>query len=95
LKTGETAWSQRNKEGAVRGSVIGVDGRLILLDERSGSVAVAAASPDGWKELGRMEFPERTKMETTDNMVWTHPVIANGNLYLRDHDLLFCLDLTK
>ena len=95
LKTGETAWSQRNRDGAVSGSIFGIDGRLILLDERSGTVAVAAASPEGWKELGRMSFPERTKIETVDNMVWTHPVVAGGKLYLRDHDLLFCYDLTK
>ena len=95
LKTGETAWSQRNKDGAARGSTFGIDGRLILLDERTGTVAVAAASPEGWKEYGRMEFPERTKIQTVDNLVWTHPVVANGKLYLRDHDLLFCYDLTK
>jgi len=68
---------------------------LILIDERSGTIAVASASPDGWKELGKMEFPERTKIQTTDNMVWTHPVIADGKLFLRDHDLLFCYDLKK
>ncbi|MDR0573579.1 MAG: PQQ-binding-like beta-propeller repeat protein [Tannerella sp.] len=95
LTTGETAWRQRNKEGVVRGCVVGVDGRLIFLDERSGTFAVVTASPEGWKEVGRMEFPERTNMRTTDNMVWTHPVIANGNIFLRDHDLLFCFDLTK
>lgn len=93
--TGQRVWSQRNREGVMRGSVVGIENHLILLDERTGTFAVAAASPDGWKELGRMAFPERTKMQTTDNMVWAHPVIAGGKLYLRDHDLLFCLDLTK
>ncbi len=95
LKTGETAWSLRNKEGVNRGAVLGVDGHLILLDERSGMVGVIAASPDGWKELGKMDFPERTQIQTTDNMIWAHPVVSHGKLYLRDHDLLFCYDLTK
>jgi outer membrane protein assembly factor BamB len=95
LATGEQAWKQRNREGAVRGAALGVGNRLILLDERSGAMAVAAASPEGWKELGRMDFPERTQMKTTDNMVWAHPVVAGGKLYVRDHDLLHCLDLTK
>lgn len=93
--TGEKVWSQRNREGVTRGSVIGVDNHLILLDERSGMSAVIAATPEGWNELGRMELPERTKIQTTDNMVWAHPVISGGKLYLRDHDLLFCFDLTK
>jgi outer membrane protein assembly factor BamB len=95
LKTGEKVWSRRNKDGVVRGSITGVDNHLILLDERSGTFAVAAASPEGWKELGRMELPERTQMQTIDNMTWAHPVIADGKLYLRDHDLLFSFDLTK
>ncbi|MDR2928761.1 MAG: PQQ-like beta-propeller repeat protein [Cytophagaceae bacterium] len=93
--TGEKVWGQRNRDGAIRGSVLGVDGHLILLDERTGTIAIAEASPKGWKEVGRMDFPERTKMQTTDNMVWAHPVIAGGKLYLRDHDMLLCLDLTK
>lgn len=97
LATGERVWNKRNKasEGVVRGSVIGVDNHLILLDERTGTSAVIAASPEGWKELGQMELPERTQIQTTDNMVWAHPVIAGGKLYLRDHDLLFCFDLKK
>ena len=95
LQTGERAWSQRNSEGAVRGCVLGVEGRLLLLDERSGTMAVIAASPDGYKEFGMMAFPERTTISTKDNLVWPHPVVANGNLYVRDHDLLFCFDLKK
>jgi hypothetical protein len=42
-----------------------------------------------------MEIPERTEMPTMDNMVWAHPVVAHGKLYIRDHDLLFCFDLRK
>jgi hypothetical protein len=25
--------------------------------------------------------------------IWTPPVVANGKLYLRDQDLLFCFDV--
>ena len=98
LQTGENVWST-GRTGEItnfsKGAALAVNDRLILLEEKSGLLAVAAASTDGWKEFGRMEIPERTEMETRDNMVWTHPVVANGKLYLRDHDLLFCFDLTK
>lgn len=94
MKTGEQVWTQRIKEVG-KGSVFAVNDRLLLLDERTGLLTVVAASTDGWKEFGRMKFQERTQMQTMDNMVWTHPVVANGKLYLRDHDLLFCFDLTK
>ena len=95
LKTGESAWSQRNREGVTKGCIIGVAGHLIIVDERSGTIVVASASTEGWSELGRMEFPERTQIQTMDNMVWAHPVIGEGKLFLRDHDLLFCYDLTQ
>jgi len=96
FKTGENVWST-GRTGEVtnfsKGAVLAVNDRLILQEEKSGLLAVIAASSDGWKEFGRLEFPERTQMETKDNMVWTHPVIAHGKLYVRDHDLLFCFDL--
>ena len=94
LKTGETIWKEKIKEVG-KGAVLAVNDRLLLLDERTGLVTVVAASPDGWKEFGRMVIPGRTEMETKDNMIWVHPVVANGKLYIRDHDLLFCFDLKK
>ncbi|MDR2586415.1 MAG: PQQ-binding-like beta-propeller repeat protein [Prevotellaceae bacterium] len=95
FETGEAIWStgRSGEIGIGKGAVLGVGDRLICQEERSGLLAVAEASPDGWKELGRMPFPERTQIVTTDNMVWTHPVVSHGKLYLRDHDLLFCYDL--
>ena len=92
LNTGETVWNEQNSE-VTKGALLAVNDRLILQNEKGGMLTVVAASPNGWKEFGRMEFPERTKITTMDNSVWTHPVVANGKLYLRDHDLLFCFDL--
>jgi len=94
FKTGETVWKERINE-LLKGAVLGVNDRLIVQNERDGLLAVIAASPTGWKEFGRMKFPERTTIQTTDNMVWTHPVVADGKLFLRDHDLLFCFDLKQ
>jgi outer membrane protein assembly factor BamB len=94
FKTGEIVWRER-PDGVRKGSVIAVNDRLLCFDMQNGTLAVAAASPDGWKEFGRMTIPERTKISTQDNQLWTHPVVANGKLYLRDHDLLFCFDLKK
>ena len=39
-------------------------------------------------ERGRFEQPGRTKLP-----VWAHPVIANGKLYIRDQDTLFCYEV--
>lgn len=51
------------------------------------------ASTDGWKEAGRFTLPQSSALRKPSGMVWTHPVIANGRLYLRDQELLFCYDV--
>jgi outer membrane protein assembly factor BamB len=94
LKTGENVWVEKNDEVS-KGAVLAVNDRLLLMNEKGGMITVVAASPDGWKEFGRMPIPERSEIKTMDNSVWTHPVVADGKLFMRDHDLLFCFDLTK
>jgi hypothetical protein len=39
-------------------------------------------------EGGRFEQPDRS-----ESPAWTHPVIANGRLYIRDEDVLLCYDI--
>jgi hypothetical protein len=46
------------------------------------------ANPKEYLERGRFEQPDRTKQPA-----WPHPVIANGKLYVRDQDILFCYDV--
>ena len=97
FKTGDIVWSTRRAKRSDiigKGAILAVNDRLLLLEERTGLIAVIAASPDGWKEYDRMELPERTEIISNNNMVWAHPVIANGHLYIRDQDLLFSFDLT-
>ena len=96
FKTGEIVWSQKTQDAGVsKGSVFGVGDHLLLMEENSGTITVIAASPAGWKAFGKIEIPERSNMPSQDRMVWTHLVVANDKLYLRDHNLLFCFDLKK
>jgi outer membrane protein assembly factor BamB len=88
FKTGALVWSN---EGVGKGSVTAADGKLICRSEgKRGSTALVEASPDGYKELGRFDQPERGLKQA-----WPHPVVANGHLYLRDMDVLLCFDLKK
>ena len=93
FKTGEQVWSERG-EGKSKGAVHYVDGMLVCIDESEGSCFLAKASPDGFEELGRFPMPRKTKLrEGTSGKIWTHPVVVNGKLYLRDQDLVFCFDV--
>jgi len=84
-QTGEELWSERR---AQKGSLLFADGRLYLRAE-TGEVILIEPSRERFIEHGRFEQPERT-----DEPAWTHPIIANGKLYLRDQDLLLCYDIS-
>jgi outer membrane protein assembly factor BamB len=79
--TGETAWRQR---GLGHGSLLAVDGKLLLLSDR-GRLVLAAASADGYAEFGSTQLFE-TK-------TWTVPTLAGGRLYVRDEKEIVALDL--
>jgi outer membrane protein assembly factor BamB len=91
FKTGAVKWSD-NKFG--KGSVAYADGMLYHYSEKDGTVVLSEASPNGWKELSRFKIPETSKLHKGQVMYWTHPVVSNGHLYIRDQDLLFCFDVS-
>jgi alcohol dehydrogenase (cytochrome c) len=45
-------------------------------------------SPKEYLERGRFAQPDRSSLPA-----WSHPIIANGKLYVRDQDVLFCYDV--
>ena len=80
-------WQDRKLE---KGSVVYADGHLYLRGERKGTVVLIEATPQGYKEKGRFEQPERSQQNS-----WAHPVVIGGKLYLRDQDILLCYDVKK
>lgn len=90
FKTGEEVWANRDfKKGAVGYA----DGMLYCLEEGSGTVALVEATPKGWNEKGRFKLEPQSKIRSSSGRIWTHPVICNGKLYLRDQDLIYCYDV--
>ena len=90
FKTGEEVWNNR---GLGKGAVGYADGMLYCLEEGSGTVVLAEASPREWKEHGRFKLDPQTSIRSSQGKIWTHPVISNGKLYLRDQDLISCYDI--
>lgn len=93
LKTGKIVWEAKPK-GLGKGSVTCADGHLFCYTEGDGTVALLAAAPGAFKEEGRFTIPQRSKLNKP-KMAWTHPVVANGRLYLRDQEFIFCYDITE
>ena len=93
FKTGEKVWSKQG-DGIGKGAVHYADGLLYCVDENQGSVFIAEATPKEYREKGRFALPKETELRKgTNGKVWTHPVVLDGKLYLRDQDLVFCYDV--
>jgi outer membrane protein assembly factor BamB len=90
LKTGKVVWEEGDK--LEKGAITYADGELYCFGEDSGTVVLIEASPEGWKEKGRFTIPRQTQVPRRGK-IWTHPVVANGHLYLRDQDLIFCFNV--
>ena len=90
--TGKIDWQN---ESLGKGACTYVAGHLVCVDENDGTVALAKVGPDGWSEQGRFKLDPQTKIRKKDGRVWTHPVVVNGRLYLRDQDLIYCYDVKK
>jgi outer membrane protein assembly factor BamB len=85
-KTGKVKWAERK---AGKGSIAAADGRLYFRNE-GGPMILVEANPEKYVEHGRFEPAEKSGSNT-----WPHPVIANGRLYLRDQQYLFCYDVKQ
>jgi outer membrane protein assembly factor BamB len=85
LETGDIMWSERR---VPKGSIAYADGRLYYRTEDVGSLLLIEPSPKEYLERGRFEQPGRTSKPA-----WSHPVIANGKLYVRDQDTLLCYEV--
>jgi outer membrane protein assembly factor BamB len=81
--TGEVAWKDRS---VGKGSMAFADDRLYLFSEK-GVVGLAEANPAGYKEHGRFE------LKVGSSPTWSHPVVANGKLYLKDQDNIYAYDV--
>lgn len=87
FKTGKELWSERSERRAQKGSVVLADGRIYYRVE-DGTMLLVEPNATKYVEHGRFEQPDRSSQPA-----WAHPVIANGKLYLRDQDVLFCYDV--
>ncbi len=88
-ETGQLEWSERSIGPA---SLAFADGLLYLHGE-NGEVALIEASPAAYREKGRFTPPNLPKRKNEMEKSWAYPVIADGRLYIRDADTIWCYDI--
>jgi outer membrane protein assembly factor BamB len=91
--TGKIKW---NAESLGRASVTYADG-LIYVHAWKGDVGLVEATPEGYREQGRFTPPNqpKSKQGPYSDTAYTHPVIANGRLYIRDAETLWAWDIKQ
>lgn len=87
--SGNVKWQER-AVGA--GSVCYAEGTLYVHGE-NGEVALVEASPDSYREKGRLTPPDQPDRDRSK--AWAYPVVANGRLYIRDLGSLWCYEIKR
>jgi outer membrane protein assembly factor BamB len=85
FETGEVLWRDRS---VGKGSLVYAEGNLYLLSE-NGVVGLAEATRSGYREKGRFQIGG------SGSPSWAPPVVANGKLYVRDQETLYCYDVRR
>ncbi len=80
-------------KGIGKGAVTSADGMLYCLAENDGTVALVEVSKQGWKEVSSFKLEGTSSQRNPKGKIWTHPVISNGKLYLRDQEFISCYDV--
>jgi outer membrane protein assembly factor BamB len=87
--TGEVKWED---PAIPAGALCYADGRLYCHGE-NGDVALVAPSAEAYREKGRFTPPEQPKRSNEMEKAWAYPIVANGRLYIRDQNSLWCYDV--
>jgi hypothetical protein len=88
LMTGNVVWKKRGT-GKGSATVVAADGHLYVRFA-DGTLALAKADPADYVEVTTFKIPGSDARPS-----WSHSVILDGRLYLREQDKILCYDLRK
>ncbi len=87
--TGKVAWGgDIRNAGTGSAAVMYADGRLYY-HYQNGVVLLVEATPEGYREKGSFTIPDVKKPS------WAHLAVADGKLYVREQDTLYCYDVRR
>jgi outer membrane protein assembly factor BamB len=83
--TGKEKWKKRGAGGSM--SLISAEG-LLYMHYANGTVVLAKASPEDYQVISSFKIPH-----SGDRPDWSHPIIADGKLFVRSEDSIRCYDI--
>ncbi|MDZ4851212.1 MAG: PQQ-binding-like beta-propeller repeat protein [Pirellulaceae bacterium] len=87
LMTGNIQWTAPRPASKGSAVVIASNDRLYIRHQ-DGTMVLAEANPAAYKVTGTFKIPGSGKPPS-----WSHPVIVDGKLYLREQDKILCYDI--
>jgi outer membrane protein assembly factor BamB len=81
---GGVKWETVNKPEFGQGSLIIADGVIFIVNDETGELVMAEASPRGYKELARAKV-------LAGREIWAPMALSDGHLVLRDQSQMKCL----
>ena len=88
LASGNDVWT--GDRSLSKGAITIADGMIIAVNEKNGDVALVPAVPTNFKLAGKFRIQPQSINRSRKGKIWTHPVVANGRLYLRDQEHIYC-----
>jgi outer membrane protein assembly factor BamB len=86
MESGKVLWGPAENSGKNSAAVAWADGRLYMRYQ-NGVMILVEATPAGYQERGSFTIPDVQRQS------WSHPVIANGVLLLREQDRIHAYDV--
>jgi outer membrane protein assembly factor BamB len=90
MMTGEVQWKERGS-GSNSAAITAADGKLFVRYQ-NGVMALAKIDPTSYSEISTFQTPGSGD---SNKPSWAHPVVANGQLLLREDDSIWCYDISK
>lgn len=89
MKSGDVTWFKQSRDfNHGSAAITYVDGQLIFRYQ-DGFIALVEATPEGFQLNGMF------KPAYQEGNSWSHPVVVDGKMYLREQDKLMCYDVSK
>lgn len=92
-ESGEMVWNEKG-QFTLKGSVHIADGHIYAFNEDDGTLTLVEVNPKEYKQKGQFKLDPQSPNRNPKGKVWTHPLVLDGKLYLRDQEYLVCYDVS-
>jgi len=87
IGTGKVVWGGKLRGAGKKSAAVTMVGDHLLFRYESGHIASIVATPDSYQLKGSF-MPDHQEGKS-----WSHPVVVDGKMYLREQNVLMCYDL--